>query len=175
MGDRGRQLAHRRDAVGVRELEFRLAVSLLVFASFCFCRPQCRNIGAGAAITAEFSVGVKHWLAADFIINQRSVASCGPVDEIAERLTRLEHRPMKLPLFRLRFHVHRELPPRISSFTNRDPRGGLAAENCGETESSPGAPIRKFGTFPRSSTAPFHCGDRKPNCPYASASALRPN
>src|ERR1700731_3129232 len=94
----------------MRELEFRLAVSLLVFASFFFCRPQCCNIGAGAAITAEFSVGVKHWLAADFIINQRSVAMSGPVDEIAERLTCLEHRPMKLPLFRLRFDVRREFP-----------------------------------------------------------------
>src|ERR1700720_4648653 len=110
MGDRGRQLAHRRDAVSMRELEFRLAVSLLVFASFSFCRPQCRNIGAGAAITAEFSVGIKHWLAADSIINHRSVAMCGPVDEIAERLTRLEHRPMKLPLFRLRLDVRCEFP-----------------------------------------------------------------
>src|SRR5882757_4400268 len=110
MGDRGRQLAHGSDAVGMRELEFRLAVSLLVFASFSFCRPQCRNIRAGAAITAEFSVGVKHWLAADFIINHRSVAMCGPVGEIAERLTRLEHRPMKLPLFRLRLDVRCEFP-----------------------------------------------------------------
>src|SRR5882757_6799327 len=35
MGDRGRQLAHRRDAVSVRELQLRLSVSLLAFASFC--------------------------------------------------------------------------------------------------------------------------------------------
>jgi hypothetical protein len=35
MGDRGHQLAHRRDAVGVREFQLRLTVSLLVFASFC--------------------------------------------------------------------------------------------------------------------------------------------
>src|ERR1700721_3060066 len=110
MGDRGRQLAHRRAAVSMRELEFRLAVSPLVFASFSFCRPQCRHIGAGAAITAEFSVGVKHWLAADFIINHRSVAMCGPVDEIAERLTRLGHRPMKLPLSRLRLAALWEFP-----------------------------------------------------------------
>src|SRR5258708_37434679 len=110
MGNRGRQLAHCRDAVSVREREFRLAVSLLVFASFFFCRPQCRNIGACAAITAEFSFGVKHWLAADFIINHRSLAMCGPVDKIAERLTRLEHRPMKLPLFRLRLDVPCEVP-----------------------------------------------------------------
>src|SRR6476646_3436753 len=110
MNDRGGELTHGSDAVGMCELEFRLAVSLLVFASFCFCRPQCRNIGAGAALIAEFSVGVKHWLAADFIINQRTVASCGPVDEIAERLTCLEHRPMKLPRFRLRFDVRREFP-----------------------------------------------------------------
>src|ERR1700733_12029756 len=110
MGDRGRQLAHRRDAVSVRELEFRLAVSLLVFASFFFCHPQCRNIATCAAITAEFSFGVKHWLAADFSINHRSVAMCGPVDKIAERLTRLEHRPMKLPLFRLRLDVRGKFP-----------------------------------------------------------------
>src|ERR1700722_12083654 len=110
MSDRGGQLAHGSDAVGMRELEFRLAVSLLVVASFSFCRPQCRNIRAGAAITAEFSVGVKHWLAADFIINHRSVAMRGPVGEVSERLTRLEHRPMKLPLFRLRLDVRCEFP-----------------------------------------------------------------
>ena len=80
-------------------------------ASAFYC-PQCRNIGAGAAITAEFSFGVKHWLAADFIINHRSVAMRGPVDKIAERLTRLEHRPMKLPLFRLRLDVRCEFPSR---------------------------------------------------------------
>src|SRR5712675_2009500 len=39
-----------------------------------------------------------------------SVASCSPVDEIAERLTRLEHRPMKLPLFRLRLDIRCEFP-----------------------------------------------------------------
>src|SRR5258706_1340475 len=110
MRHRGGELVHGSYEIGMRELQLHLAISLLAFASFCFCRPQCRNIGAGAAITAEFSVGVKHWLAADFITNQRSVASCGPVDEIAERLPRLEHRPMKLPLFRLRFDVRREFP-----------------------------------------------------------------
>jgi len=46
--------------------------------------------GTSASIATEFSVGVKHWLAADFIINLRSAASCSPVDEIAERLTRPE-------------------------------------------------------------------------------------
>src|SRR3984957_18026455 len=35
VGDRGRQLAHRRDAVGVGEFQLRLTVSMLVFASFC--------------------------------------------------------------------------------------------------------------------------------------------
>jgi len=35
MGDRGRQLAHRRDAFSVRELQLRLSVSLRAFASFC--------------------------------------------------------------------------------------------------------------------------------------------
>src|SRR6476660_9934490 len=34
MGDRCRQLARRRDAVGVRELQLHLAISPLVFASF---------------------------------------------------------------------------------------------------------------------------------------------
>src|SRR6266568_2103726 len=36
MGDRGRQLAHRRDAVGVRELHQGLAVAPLAFASLGF-------------------------------------------------------------------------------------------------------------------------------------------
>src|SRR5713101_5722809 len=35
MGDRGRQLAHRRYAVGVREFQLHLTVSMLAFASFC--------------------------------------------------------------------------------------------------------------------------------------------
>jgi len=35
MGDRGRELTHRGDAVGVRELQLHLAVSLLAFASLC--------------------------------------------------------------------------------------------------------------------------------------------
>ena len=36
-------------------------------------------------------------------------------------------------------------------------------------------PIRKFGTFRRSSKAPFGCGHPKPNCPCESASPLRPD
>src|SRR6476619_5513047 len=65
--------------------------------------------------------------------------------------------------------------PQISSLPNRDPRGGFAAENCLEKAGSPVDPIRKSGTFHRNSTAPFRCGDPKPNCPYASASALEPD
>src|ERR1700730_12086547 len=86
MGDRGRQLAHRRDAVGVRELQLRLAVSLLVFASFCLYCPQCRNVGAGAAITAEFFVRVKHWLAAGLPLHWRPYAVLGAIYEVVERL-----------------------------------------------------------------------------------------
>src|SRR6266849_8517859 len=56
MGDRGRQLAHRRDAVGVRELQLRRAVSLLVFASFClhpFALAQIKHEG-DTLVTALF-------------------------------------------------------------------------------------------------------------------------
>src|ERR1700737_4011137 len=41
MGDRGRQLAHRRDAVRVRQRHLRLAILPLAFASFCLALPQC--------------------------------------------------------------------------------------------------------------------------------------
>src|ERR1700694_4288458 len=58
-------------------------------------------------------------------------------------------------------------------YPNRDPRGGLAAENFCGSVSSPVDPIRKFGTSPRSSRAPFGCRHPKPNCPCGSASALR--
>src|SRR6266478_2402297 len=96
MGDRGRQLSHRRDAVGVRELQLRLAVSLLAFTSFCLdCPQRClcllraydrRHIGAGAAITAEFSIGVKHWLAASLHVHWRAGAVHGAIYEVVERL-----------------------------------------------------------------------------------------
>src|ERR1700731_2097604 len=96
MRDRGRQLAHRDDAVGVRELQLRLAVSLLAFASFClYCPQRCLcllpaydrcHIGAGAAITAEFSIGVKHWLAADLHVHWRTAAVHGAIYEVVERL-----------------------------------------------------------------------------------------
>src|SRR6267142_3342620 len=56
MGDRGRQLAHRCHAVGVRELQLRLAVSLLAFASFClhpFALAQIKHEG-DTLVTALF-------------------------------------------------------------------------------------------------------------------------
>src|SRR6266404_3709391 len=56
MGDRRRQLAHRRDAVGVRELQLRLAVSPLAFASFCLyplALSQIKYVG-NTLVTALF-------------------------------------------------------------------------------------------------------------------------
>src|SRR5712672_4581246 len=96
MGDRGRELTHGGDAVGVRELKLRLAVSLLAFASFrLYCPQRCLcllraydrcHIGAGAAITAEFSIGVKRWLAANLHVNWRAGAVHGAIYEVVERL-----------------------------------------------------------------------------------------
>src|SRR6202051_2978667 len=56
MGDRGRQLAHRRNAVGVRELQLRLTVAPLVFASFCLyplAHGQIKYVG-DTLVTALF-------------------------------------------------------------------------------------------------------------------------
>src|SRR6266568_9407094 len=56
MGDRGRQLAHRRDAVGVREFQLCRAVSLLAFASFCLyplALSQIKYVG-NTLVTAIF-------------------------------------------------------------------------------------------------------------------------
>src|SRR5258708_25049254 len=100
MGDRGRQLAHRHDAVGVRELQLRLAVSLLAFASFCLCCPQrclclydrC-HIGASAAITAEFSIGVKHWLAAGLHVHWSAAAARRAIYKVTKRFMGIESRP----------------------------------------------------------------------------------
>src|ERR1700728_1462543 len=71
---------------------------------------RCGDVVAGAPITEKSASCVKAWLAADLNIHQRSVEAHGRVDEIAERLMRVEHRPMKLPLFLLRFDVLREIP-----------------------------------------------------------------
>src|ERR1700692_612541 len=96
MRDCGRQLSHRCYAIGVCELQLRLAVSLLAFTSFflygpqrCLCSLRAydrRHIGAGTAITAEFSVGVKHWLAANLHVHRRAAAVHGTIYEVEERL-----------------------------------------------------------------------------------------
>src|SRR3984885_12560288 len=96
MGDRGRQLARRRDAVYVCELQLHLAISPLAFAGFCLCFPQrClrllrahdrRYIGAGAPITTEFSVSVEHWLAASLHVHWRALAVLRAIYEVVERL-----------------------------------------------------------------------------------------
>src|ERR1700691_4067647 len=70
----------------------------------------CGDVVARAPIPEKIAFCVKYWLAADFDMHQRSVEAHGRVDEVAERLTRLERRPMELPLFRLRFDVLREIP-----------------------------------------------------------------
>ena len=44
MGDSGRQLAYRRDAVGMRQFQLRLTVAALVFASFGLYGPQRRQV-----------------------------------------------------------------------------------------------------------------------------------
>ena len=45
------------------------------------------HISAGAAIATEFSVGVKHWLAASLHIHRRAVAAHGAIYEVTERFT----------------------------------------------------------------------------------------
>src|SRR5450631_413776 len=58
MGDRGRQLAHRRDAVGMRELQLRLTVPPLVFARFRLhplADSQIKYVG-NALVPAIFNV-----------------------------------------------------------------------------------------------------------------------
>src|SRR5258706_13401644 len=98
MGDRGRQLAHRRDAVGVRELQLHLTVAPLACPQRCLCAYDRRHIGAGAAIAAEFSVGVKHWLAANLHVHWRAAAVHGAIYEVADRLALIESCPNKPPL-----------------------------------------------------------------------------
>src|SRR6476620_2040798 len=112
MGDRGRQLARRRDAVGMRELQLHLTVAPLVFASFCLYCTQCRNIGAGAAITAEFSVSVKHWLAASPHVHRRAVAAQPTIYEVTAWFGRIECCPDKAPLLRFRFKIEGMIPAR---------------------------------------------------------------
>ena len=48
---------------------------------------DCCHIGAGAAIATEFSVGVKHWLAAGLHIHGRAVTARGAIYEVTERFT----------------------------------------------------------------------------------------
>src|SRR5712671_4585176 len=120
MGDRGRELTHGGDAVGVRELQLRLAVSPLAFASFClYCPQRClcllraydrRHIGAGAAITAEFSVSVKHWLAANLHVHWSAVAVHRAIHEVTKRFMGIKSCPNKPPLLRFCFNVESVIP-----------------------------------------------------------------
>src|SRR5258706_1509998 len=100
MGDRGRQLAHRRDAVGVREFQLHLTVAPLACPQRCLYSYDRRHIGAGAAITAEFSVSIKHWLAANLHVHGRAAAVHGAIYEVAERLASIQSFPNKPPLLR---------------------------------------------------------------------------
>src|SRR5262249_22632149 len=56
----------------------------------CLCvlgARDCCHVGSGAAIATEFSVGVKHWLAAGLHIDGRAVTARGAIYEVTERLT----------------------------------------------------------------------------------------
>ena len=56
MSDRGRQLAHRRDAVGVRELQLRLAICF-------FGALAVRHVDLYGDNLDQFSACGEHWLA----------------------------------------------------------------------------------------------------------------
>src|SRR6202167_3398545 len=71
---------------------------------------HCGDVVARTPIPEKIAFCVKAWLAADLDVHQRSVEAHGRVDKITERLTRLKRRPMKLPLFRRRSTVLREIP-----------------------------------------------------------------
>jgi hypothetical protein len=88
----------------------RLSVPLLIFASFRVDCPQRRHIGAGTAIAAEFSVGVKHWLAASPHVHQRAVAAHRAIYEVTKRFTGIERFPNKAPLLRLRLKIESVIP-----------------------------------------------------------------
>ena len=57
---------------------------------------RCGDVVAGAPITKKSASCVKAWLAAYLDIHQRSVEAHGRVDEVAERLMRVEHRPQSV-------------------------------------------------------------------------------
>src|SRR6266702_986239 len=80
---------------------------------------DCCHIGAGSAIAAEFSVGVKHWLAAGLHVHWRAIAAHGAIYEVTEWFTRIESCPDKPPLVRFRFKVEGMIPARRADSTRR--------------------------------------------------------
>src|SRR5258708_37525250 len=103
----------------VREFQLRLAVAPLVFASFCLCCPQGRNVAAGAAITAEFSASVKHRLAADLHVYRRAAAVHRAIYEVTKRLMGIKSCPKNPPLLRFRFKVESVIPARRADSIGR--------------------------------------------------------
>ena len=68
-------------AIHVREIRLQQAQPLMLLLRV----HDCCHIGAGAAIATEFSVGVKHWLAAGLHIHWRAVTARGAIYEVTER------------------------------------------------------------------------------------------
>ena len=82
-------------------------------------RMSCCHIGAGAAIATEFSVGVKHWLAAGLHVHRRAIAAQPAIYEVTERFTCIESCPNKPPLLRFRFKVESVIPARRANSIGR--------------------------------------------------------
>jgi hypothetical protein len=71
---------------------------------------DCCHVRTGASIATEFSVDVKHRLAAGPHVHRSAVAAQPTIYEITERFARIESFPDKPPLFRFRLKVESVIP-----------------------------------------------------------------
>src|SRR5258705_5313119 len=61
-------------------------------------------------MTSQFSIGGKHWLAANLHVNCRAAAVHGAIYKVVDRLASIESRPNKPPLLRFGFKVESVIP-----------------------------------------------------------------
>src|SRR4030088_3797952 len=111
MSDRGRQLAHRRDAVGVRELHLHVPQRL-------FCPLALGDVPRAPSVADEAPRLIKHRQARNRYVALAAVGGGSRELKVTERQVSLEGLPVRKPSLRVRLQGG-HYPPCLADFRAR--------------------------------------------------------
>src|SRR6476469_2972210 len=111
MGDRGRELTHGGDAVGVRELHLDVPQRL-------FCPLALGDVPRDASVADEAPRLIKHRQARDRYVALAAVGGRSRELEVTERQVGIEGLPVLAPSLGVRLQVG-HFPPRLADFRAR--------------------------------------------------------